>query len=43
MNRSTYIFYMFLVALVMILSQTHGSPKPMNLWEFIDWLGGKNE
>jgi hypothetical protein len=41
MSRYTYIFYMILVALVMILGQTHGTPKPMDLWEFIDWVGVK--
>ena len=43
MKRNTYIFYMILVVMVMVLSQIHGPPKPMNLWEFIDWLGYKNE
>lgn len=43
MNRGTYIFYMMLLVILMILSQTQGSPKPMNLWEFIDWVSGKSE
>ena len=43
MSRGTYVLYTLLLALLLVLSQTHGSPKPMNLWEFIDWVSGRSE
>jgi hypothetical protein len=39
MSKNTYIFYMLLVAAVMMLSQIYGTAQPMNIWEFIDSLG----
>lgn len=40
MSKSFYLVFIALIILLSILQMTHEGPKPMNVYEFIDWLKG---
>ena len=41
MSRNSYIIYMLLLTLLIILRGIYDSPQPMNIWEFMDWVKGR--
>jgi len=38
MNQKSYIVYVALVVLSIILSQFYGRPAAMNVFEFFEWV-----
>ena len=41
MSQKSYILFGALLVAVIVLGELYGTTRPMNIWEFFGWVGGK--
>ncbi len=41
MSQKSYILFGALLVAVIVLGELYGTTRPMNVWEFFGWVGGK--